>query len=282
MLPVAITYQQLQQLILSVYFCSRLRGSFSPCDQRFRFHHTLATLVSKCFQQPLHPVNRFHCFQETFEKLPPLSPFPGTATAGVVPWLHWATKTPTLQDLEPSRQNSCDHYVSQKKGWLHRNLRNFMKKGITNHCIYQFQSLSIAIPETRELGIIPKKERWKQRSACQPFTSHHSIPPHRGITTQKPHLAVNPVAFIAPDPQGAIKLASSAEGCSRRPVYTHQSLSEPEDYIWYFRRWWLRIVTEHLSHPVPDIFESQVSSLEITNLCLLNLVQARRIICATG
>ena len=188
--------------MFSVCFHSRLLVSLSPRDQTLRFHGTLATLG---FQQPLHPVNRFYCFQETFENFLPLPPFSGTTTAGAVPWLQSARKIPTLQDLEASRQDSCDHYASWNHMWLHRNLRNFMKKGIINHCIYQFQSLSIAIPESHELGIIPKKERWKQRSAFQPLhiAAFHSAPPWYHHTTQKPHLVLHPVAFITPSHRGA-------------------------------------------------------------------------------
>ena len=166
--------QQLQQLMFSACFYSRLVDSLyhsHPVIKHFRFHRTLATLG---FQRPLHPANRFHCFQETVESLPPLAPFSATATAGVVPWLLWASKIPTLQDLEASRQDSCDHYASWNNVWLQRNQRNFIKKGITNHCIHQFQSLSIAIPETHELGTFQEK---KGQNSHQPFTSHHSIPP---------------------------------------------------------------------------------------------------------
>ena len=116
------SYQQLQLLTCSVYFCSRLHVSFSPCDQTFQIpqhishpvdvlqlHSTYTTVV---FWQPLHSVTHFHCFQETFGNLPQLAPFPGTTTAGAVPWLQSASKTPRLQDLEASRQDSCDHYAS--------------------------------------------------------------------------------------------------------------------------------------------------------------------------
>jgi len=123
----------------------------------------------------MHPVNRFHCFQETAEIFPPL--LSATATAGAVPWLQWATKTPRLQDLEASRQDGCDHYASQKNVWLHRNLRNFKKTPLgtsKSYCIfYKFQLLSIAIPEAHKLG-----QAWdlanKVDNSHQPFTSHCS------------------------------------------------------------------------------------------------------------
>ena len=174
----------------SVYFSSRLHVSFSPCDQTLHIGHP-------GFQQPLHPVTRFYCFPETFENRPPLSTFSGTATGGAVPWLQWASKIPTLQDLEASRQDSCDHYASWNNVWLRQ--RNFIKKDITNHCVYQFQSLSMAIPETREFGTFQKKKAW---NSDQPITSYSTPPWHQhtaGATLQwiqwpSPH----PVRWGAP------------------------------------------------------------------------------------
>ena len=115
----SFSYQQLQQLIFAVYFCSRLRVSFSPCDQTFQIPPHIS---HPGFQQALHPVKHFHCFQETLGS--PFAPFSGTATAGAVPWLQWSRKLPRLPDLEASRQDSCDHYASQIKiTWLRRNMR---------------------------------------------------------------------------------------------------------------------------------------------------------------
>ena len=96
-----------------------------------QLHSTYTTVVS---WQPLHPVNRFYCFQETFENLPAFPPFSGTATAGAVPWLQSASKPSGLQDLEASRQNSCDHDASQNNAWFHRNLRISCEK--RHHSMY--------------------------------------------------------------------------------------------------------------------------------------------------
>ena len=77
--------------------------------------------------QPSHPVNRFHCFQETFEKLLPLAPSSRTSTAFAVPWLQWITsKTPRSRGRDDETAATLD--ASWKKRWLHRNRRNFMWK----------------------------------------------------------------------------------------------------------------------------------------------------------
>ena len=95
-----------------------------PVIKHFRFHRTLATLG---FQRPLHPANRFYCFQETFENCLPVPPFSGTTTAGAVPWLQSARKIPRLRRSwgVTSRQlrSLCmlqSHVASQKPEKFHQ------------------------------------------------------------------------------------------------------------------------------------------------------------------
>ena len=127
-------------------------------------------------------------------------------------------------------------------------------------------------------------------------------PHHRG-----PHLALNPVAFTAPDPSWSPMARYSWRPWQRRGAVEGQSIlislclsMKANEYpissivmmmmmmmmttVMEFKHVQnrLRIVLKQLSHSVPNIFQSQVSSLETKKLCLLNLVQARRIICATG
>ncbi len=158
-------------------FCSRLRVSFSPCDQTsFQIPQHIS---HPGFQQPSH----LHCFQETFEILPPFSPFSGTATVFVVPWQQWG-KIPRLQDLEASRQNGCKHYASrvasQKPEKFHEKKRyhSVQAKATAsstnfNFCQYSLQKL---------ITLAPSKKRTVE-TAISLF--HHIIPfrPNRGITT---------------------------------------------------------------------------------------------------
>ena len=248
----------------SVYFCSRLHVSFSPCDQTLHIGHP-------GFQQPLHPVTRFYCFPETFENRPPLSTFSGTATGGAVPWLQWASKIPTLQDLEASRQDSCDHYASWNNVWLRQ--RNFIKKDITNHCVYQFQSLSMAIPETRELGTFQKR---KPETAIS--LSHH-IPPHHGTNTRQGPPCNESSGLHRTRSAGKAPWRNKAGVLGRGVVQLKANLYSSvfvgawkpmiiQYLLWWW--WWcwnssiqekIRIIVKHLSHPLPNTFQSQVPSL---------------------
>ena len=209
--------------MFSLYFGSRLHVSFSPCDHTFQ---TPKDISHPGFQQPLHLVTHFHCFQETAKIFPPLPPFPGTATAGAVPWLQWARKIPRLQDLEASSQDSCDHYESQRNGWLHRSLRHFMKKGTSRYKSHQllpiskvYQSPLQKVIRLDKLGTFKKKGKVETAGL-----SHH-------ITTQKPRLALNPVAFIAAGHRGAPTCDTSEAWCSWRRIYTHQSQMQLVNFL---------------------------------------------------
>ena len=129
--------------------------------------------------QPLHPVNRFHCFQETFEILPPLPPFSATATAGVVPWLRWARKIPRLQDLESattSVKTAAIIHASRKDEWLHRNQKKFQCEQRQHKSVQAKSHKTSTKFKVYQCSLLPRKEWWKQTS--RPFTSHHSIPSH--------------------------------------------------------------------------------------------------------
>ena len=79
--------------------------------------------------QPLHPVNRFHCFQETFERVPPLAPFSRTATAFAVPWLQWRfqnSKISRAPRRPPKQLQSFMHLEGM--GGFTETKRNFMWK----------------------------------------------------------------------------------------------------------------------------------------------------------
>ena len=243
--------------------------------------------TSAWFSTTMHPVNPFHCFQETFEFVPPDAPFPWTATAGVVPWLHWASKTPRLQDLEALRQNGCDHYgvASQKpenfnvKKGIHHSVQAKATASSINFKVYQLYSWA---------WHLPNNERRKQRSAYQPFTSFHSAPTvashhrtHAFHRIQSP--SSRPVHWGARRPHKAGIL--SIEVVQLKAICGHHFLSEHEnqrisnsfdsddgDGIQTFSKK-IRIVMKHLSHPVPP--HLSVSSLQSRNtekLCLLNLI----------
>jgi len=139
--------------MFSVYFCSRLHVSFSPCDQTFQIpqdisHPGFSATIASGQPLPLLPRN----FRNVSSTSTILCDSPWCGAMAAVGQQN--SKTPRSRGVA-SRQ--LQHFASRNNAWLHRNLRNFIKKGMTNHCIYQFQSLSIAIPETHEPCTFQKK-----------------------------------------------------------------------------------------------------------------------------
>ena len=175
------------------------------------------------------------------------------------------------------------HVASQKP-------EKFHEKGIINHCIYQFQSLSIAIPESHELGIIPKKERWKQRSAYQPFTSHHSIPPqpwhhHTEATPRTESSRLHRTGSTGHNIAGILGIEVQSKAiCLYSSVFVGVWKPMNIQYLPWWWWWWNSNIFKEDCHSSWSTYTilSQVSSFEITKLCLLNLVQTRQFGGATG
>ena len=180
------SYQQLQQLIFSVYFCSRLRVSFSPCNQTFQIPPHISHPVDVLQFHSIYVTLDFsnHCIRSTASTT-------SKKLSKIFLHVHHSLGQPLLmrchgcsgpgrfQDSKMLRRHvktatiimhlkiTCGFTETRQISW---------KKVPQNHCIYQFQSLSRAWHS-------PKKERWKQPSAFHiiPF---HSAPTWHHHTTE--------------------------------------------------------------------------------------------------
>ena len=280
---VAIIFLSTASADFSVDLCSRLRVSFSPCDQTFQI---LLHISPPGFQQRLTASTASKKLSYIFLHLhhSPRQP--------LLVRCHGCTEPARFKDSKIFRRHvkmaaiimhlkrTCGFTETWEISW---------KKGTTasstNFKLYQY-----SLQKLMTLAPSRKRKAETSRNKDQPFTSFHSAPPWHHHTTEghASHWIQSPSSRpVTVEPQGAIKLTSSGRVVAQlKAIKTHHSLPEHENhwmsdiFEWWmmmeFKHWCSKKIRNRHEAPIPScpqhLSVSSLKSIETQKtICLLNL-----------